>query len=224
MNPFLPVVRRFAIGAIAAGAATVLALGVASAAAPIVLITSPTDGATLTYPSTVNVTGTVTHIEDATGANDNLCMVSNLRVKVTGPNNYEQQIGHTQQLGNPPSCSATSTPWSFPWTVPATGNYSIVATAKVSNETGQDDIQVIVQQLVTAENPAAPAVANDLLKGSSIKGKQHGKCIAAVADHMGSSPTDQSATDFSGKSKDDVAAYAGEVTTFLGTPVCNGSA
>lgn len=209
----------------AVGAVLSLSPGVAVADAPVVSITSPTAATSLTYPSTVNVTGTVSHT-GGSGKNLNICAVSQLRVTVQALGASEgTEIGHTPNLGNPNGdCSATSANWSFPWTPPGVGQFTITASAKHANDTGADTETVTVTSVVTVEHPAAPAVANDLLDGS-LKGKKHGACISAVADHMGSSSNDQSGTDFSGVAKSNVEAYRAAVDAFLGTTsVCGGTA
>ena len=104
---------------------------------------------------------------------------------------------------------------------PEYDTYSVRGTLSQNQGGGLDDeITVsftVFDDSITISEPAAPAVANDLLDGS-LKGKQHGKCISAVADHMGSSLDDESGTDFSGVAKSDVQAYTAAVETFLGSP------
>lgn len=211
-------------GIVAAMAVLLLPPGAAVADAPVVAITSPTTATLITYPSTVNVTGTVSH-SGGSGNNLNICAVGQLRVTVQALGATEgTEIGHTPNLANPNGdCSATTANWSFPWTPPGVGQFTITASAKHSNDTGTDTETVTVTSVVTVEHPAAPAVANDLLDGS-LKGKKHGACISAVADHMGSSSIDQSGTDFSGVAKSNVQAYRTAVDTFLRTTwVCGGT-
>lgn len=76
-------------------------------------------------------------------------------------------------------------------------------------------VTVLIREIITVENPAAPAVANAILKefGVShryhISGKLYGNYISDVAKMMENGAT------FKGVSKDDVAAYKSAVMAYL---------
>lgn len=80
---------------------------------------------------------------------------------------------------------------------------------------GDEEISIKVVELITVENPAAPAVANAILKEAGlspryhISGKVYGNLISDVAHKMGPG------TDFEGVSKDDVEAYKAAVKMFI---------
>ena len=203
------------------GAASALVAGAAFAAGPVLTVTSPADGSSLTYtsfPQDVDVQGTVAYT-GGSGGNTNLCGVKDLSVTVddgAGLPGSVTEIGSMDAVasGGPTTClSLTSTTWSFPWTVSAPGEYTIRATAKVnpSQESGsaEADVVVVYEETVTASYPAAPAVANALLGESPVKGKVRGHCVAAVAEHMGPQ------TDFDGVQKEEVEAYEAVVDAFL---------
>jgi hypothetical protein len=183
---------------------------------PTVNITSPTSASSLvfsSFPATVPVTGDVSFTGGTGNGSTNLCAVKDLTVTVDG-----EQIGYLDKVGHSngsPSCEDTFTTWSYPWTIDAAGSYTIKVTAHVSNDVGSDVEQVVVsQQTLTADYPAAPAVAAHILKDQGVSarygsGKKGGNYISDVAGHMGPQ------TDFDGVAKDDVDAYEAAVYAFL---------
>jgi hypothetical protein len=219
---------RLGVGIAAAGAATALVAGAAVAAGPVLTITSPADGSTLTYtsfPQNVDVEGTVAYT-GGSGGNTNLCGVKDLTVTVddgAGMPDSVTQIGYVDEVasGNATTCAPlTSDTWSFPWEIGQAGEYTIRATARVapSQETGsaEADVVVVYEETVIASYPAAPAVAAKILADNDAParygtGKSGGNHIADVAAEMNSTP----GTDFRGVRKSDVAAYAAEVRAFL---------
>lgn len=76
-------------------------------------------------------------------------------------------------------------------------------------------VTVLIREIITVENPAAPAVANAILKeyGVShryhISGKTYGNHISDVAKMM------ENGAMFKGVSKDDVVAYKAAVMAYL---------
>jgi len=178
-----------------------------------VSITSPTPSTvsdpvyltTTDFPYTMNIAGLIT-----TGNGH-----AKLSVKVNTVDATLAQDSFT---------NVTNAVWTGTYSVASPGSYTVLAMAERGSTADTDTVSVVYAlQTVIVDYPAAPAVANDLLDGS-LKGKQHGKCISAVADHMGSSTVDQSGTDFSGVAKSSVEAYRTAVQTFLGTTsACGGT-
>lgn len=214
--------NRFRTTFVTAAAAALVSVSTAVAIAvepvptpPSVAIESPTSASSLvfsTFPTTVPVTGSVSFTGGTGAGNLNLCAVKDLTVTVYDALGTPDRIGYLESVASrngTPSCDATSTGWAFDWAVPAAGSYRIVATAHVKNDDGTDEVTVLVEQAVVADFPAAPAVANELLKDSPVKGKVRGHCVAAVADHMGPQ------TDFDGVAKEQVAEYRAAVDAFL---------
>lgn len=220
MNVSSPSLRRFAVTAGALGVATALA-GTSAWAAneytpPTVNITSPTSASSLvfgSFPATVPVTGDVSFTGGTGAGNTNLCAVKDLTVTVDGVRiGYVDKVGHTNGT---PSCDDTFTTWSYPWTIDAAGTYTIKVTARVTNDVGTDAEEVVVtQQTLTADYPAAPAVAAHILKDKGVSPRygtprNGGNYISDVAAEMGPQ------TDFHGVSKDSVDAYRSEVEAYL---------
>lgn len=212
--------RRLGAGAAALGVATAL-VGTSAWAAneytpPTVNITSPTSASPLvfsSFPATVPVTGDVSFTGGNGEGNTNLCAVKELTVTVD-----DVRIGYLDKVGHKdgtPSCMDTFATWSYPWTIDAAGTYTITVTAQVANDVGSDVEQVVVsQQTLTADYPAAPAVAAHILKDKGVSprygsGRNGGNYISDVAAAMGPQ------TDFNEVAKEDVDAYEAEVSAFL---------
>lgn len=123
--------------------------------------------------------------------------------------------------GTPPTCAAsTSQVETLTGVVfPTAGVYTLRATLKTAgNQAVNDDetetVNFQLEQTIVVDYPAAPAVANKLLKDAGEsnligKGKNQTNLIEEVAEYMGPG------TDFDGVSKSDVAAYETAVKTFL---------
>ncbi|MDH4583803.1 hypothetical protein E8F20_18270 [Pseudomonas sp. BN415] len=84
---------------------------------------------------------------------------------------------------NPALCPA---PYSFQWSVPGPGTYSLVATATHGRDDGFES--AIVEFLMLAvEFPAPPAVANTYINGipdyKSASGKKRGCVISKIAEN-----------------------------------------
>jgi hypothetical protein len=210
---------KLGVGIAAVGAATAMVAGAAFAAGPVLTITSPTSTSALTYssfPQTVDVEGTVAYT-GGTGGGANLCAVKQLSVTVTGDGGYEDPIGYLDDVQSPTQgeCPETSTTWSYIWSIPAAGSYTITATAKVRSESGTAVEEVVVyEETVNADYPAAPAVAAKILDEEGVparygNGRSGGNWISDVAHHMGPQ------TDFDGVSKSNVAEYEAAVRAFL---------
>lgn len=181
--------RASAVGAVAA--ATLLVAGQAVAHAPVVTITSPSNGATLyatSYPYDLAVAGTVTHDPGNV----------KLAVEVNGVEAYSDDW-----------TNVVNQPWGFTYSVPGPGTYTFEAIAEHGNAEDTATAEVgVVTQTITVDYPAAPAVANGLLNGSSVKGKDRQGCVSEVALHMGPG------TEFDGVQKHE-AGYDDVVDTFL---------
>ncbi|UTR11524.1 hypothetical protein MM300_04110 [Evansella sp. LMS18] len=105
--------------------------------------------------------------------------------------------------------------FSFDWNITEPGEYSVKVKGRHGNEWGNDSEEVIVStDVVEVDYPAAPAVANKLLKDAGIgnmlgKGKNGINLISSVAHEMGPG------TDFHGVEKSDTEAYEAAVKAFL---------
>lgn len=108
------------------------------------------------------------------------------------------------------------------FTAPLTaGTYTVSYYIRMYNKNNEwlaeEDVPVtvLIREIITVENPAAPAVANAILKefGVShryhITGKTYGNYISNVAKTM------ENGAMFNGVSKDDVAAYKSAVMAYL---------
>lgn len=73
---------------------------------------------------------------------------------------------------------------SVPWQVGAPGQYTITVSAKIQSAEGEDQ-EVVLVELLNAEYPAPPAVANAYIKANPsvlASKKQHGCVISMIAD------------------------------------------
>lgn len=179
-----------------------LLIGTAAVAhAPVVTITSPTDGDlvqldTTEFPYTLPVAGTVTHDPGSV----------KLTVSVNGVEEFDGQWQN-----------ASNQPWGFDYTVLAPGTYTIVALAEHGPASDEDSVAIEIEetrQTVVVDYPAAPAVAADILKEKGVaarygSGKKGGNYISDVAAYMGPQ------TDFDAVSKSEVEAYRAKVSAFL---------
>jgi hypothetical protein len=208
--------KAFLVGA-AVPAVLILTVTSSTATPALVTINSPTSTTyTVTFPYTQAVSVTFAH-GAATG--EDLCD-SAWSITVVGPAPATTVQGSWSGTflesgsGNNKVCiEGDSEDVSRSVTIPSAGSYTVTATLNGGgSHVGTDTETPIYQEHQTqilVDYPAAPAVANDLLKSTSAKGKQHGKCIAAVADHMGTQ------TDFGGFPKSDVGDYRSAVDAFL---------
>jgi len=201
--------------------ASVIALtaSASSAGAGSVVINSPTTGTHLvtSFPSEQTVSVTFSHADGA--ATQGLCGLS-WTINVTGPGSDPTEVGawsgkfawtgtqskRTCEFGNEETITK-------PISIPRRGTYTVAA-ALVDNGHGGSDSETPTFELTESEEvrydyPAAPAVANKLLKKAGVKGKERGKCVRAVAHHMGPRAT------FNGVPKRQVGPYRTEVDEFL---------
>jgi hypothetical protein len=139
------------------------------------------------------------------------------------PDVHDFWIFETVQHGGSRTFDGTNYINTVTLTAPATaGIYTVRYDIKMSNPGGvewngfdTEEINVLIELQLVVENPAAPAVANSILKEAGlspryhISGKVYGNLISDVAHKMGPG------TDFEGVSKDDVEAYKAAVKMFI---------
>lgn len=213
--------KSFVISAAVASAA--LTAGVAFAGPGTVDITTPTGTTRVAdFPVTRTVTVDFKHDEGGKG----LCGLD-WEITVNGPSTASTEIGSwsgafpaLEGTGNDRSCPVGSTESvRHEVEIPSKGIYTVSAALTSSGHTGSDTetVEFLLEESseVKFVYRAAPAVANSLLKGTDVKGRDRGQCIKAVARHMGPG------TDFDGMKKSDVDEYTSVVDAFL-AKTCRG--
>lgn len=213
--------RSAAVGA--AVAAVALCAGVAVAGPGTVGITTPTG---TTYVAKFPATRTVTvDFEHEEGVAD-LCGLD-WTITVSGPSPAGTSVGswsgsfpEVEKVGQTKTCAVGSTESvSREVEIPAKGTYTVHAALTESGHTGSDTetVEFLLEETsdVRYDYRAAPAVANSLLKGRDVKGRDREACIKAVAEHMGPR------TDFDEVKKSQVADYKSVVDAFL-SKTCSG--
>jgi hypothetical protein len=78
-----------------------------------------------------------------------------------------------------------------PWTVDEPGQYTITVSVRIQSDTGQDE-EVVMVEMLNAEYPAPPAVANAFIKANPAvltHKKQHGCVISRIANEHAKYPT-----------------------------------
>lgn len=172
-------------------------VGIAVASAPVVTINTVGSQEFAVFPQTISVTGTIDHVDDVDGPNDNVCAVHAMKVIVN-----DGLIDTTiLDQGNPSdffgwTCDQTVGNWNTDWSILAPGTYTVTASAKHQSAAGEDEEVVEVTEVVIDECPAAPAIAGAFMKsGNSDKGiiKEGSsvwkKVMKLVADQTGSKGT-----------------------------------
>ena len=215
----------FRRSAVVGPAVTAVALcsGVAVAGPGTVGITTPT-GTTYVakFPATRAVTVDFEHDDGGKG----LCGLD-WTITVSGPSPASTSVGswsgtfpQLEGTGANKTCAVGSTESvSRDVEIPAKGTYSVYAALTESGHAGSDTetVEFLLEETsdVRYDYRAAPAVANSLLKGRDVKGRDRGACIKAVAEHMGPR------TDFDEVKKSQVADYKSVVDAFL-SKTCSG--
>jgi hypothetical protein len=203
--------------------ASVIALtaSASSAGAGTVVINTPTSGTHLvtTFPSEQTVSVTFSHVDGTAQKNEGLCGLS-WTIDVTGPGSDPTKVGAWSGTfawtgsGNSKTCEfGNDETITKQVSIPRRGTYTVTAALVDNGHAGSDSetptFEVTQSEEVRYDYPAAPAVANRLLKKAGVTGKERGKCVQAVADHMGPRAT------FNGVPKREVTRYRTEVETFL---------
>jgi hypothetical protein len=151
------------------------------------------------YPQTYAVTGTATFESP----------LQNLQLKIDG-------VKHGDDLG---TITAANSPYSFSfdWHILAPGTYTVTVTGRHGNDWGSDseEVEVIGETVVTVDYPAAPAVANRIIRNHypKLPRKQVNFMISEVAHEMGNEFG--RGTDFHGVAKEDAVAYEAAVKAFM---------
>lgn len=208
--------------------ASVIALtaSASSAGAGTVDISSPTTGTHLvtSFPSEQTVSVTFRHVDGTSHKNEGLCGLS-WTITVTGPGSDPTEVGAWSGKfawtgsGNSKTCEfGNEETIAKPVSIPRRGTYTVAAALVDNGHAGSDSetptFEVVQSEEVRYDYPAAPAVANKLLKKAGVEGRERGTCVRAVADHMGPRAT------FNGVPKREVARYRSEVETFLQQGSC----
>jgi hypothetical protein len=213
--------RSVAVGA--AVAVVALSAGVAAAGSGTVGITTPT-GTTYVakFPATRTVTVDFEHDDGGKG----LCGLD-WTITVSGPSPSSTSVGswsgtfpQLEGTGANKTCAVGSTESvSRDVEIPSKGTYTVYAALATPGHTGSDTetAEFLVEESsdVRYDFRAAPAVANSLLKGTDVKGRDRGTCVKAVAEHMGPR------TDFDEVKKSEVGEYKSVVDAFL-SKTCGG--
>jgi hypothetical protein len=166
---------------------------------------------TLTYtefPQTYDVTGTAEAFEGG---------------KIIGVKLVIDGIAHGAPITFGTKEHIENYTFSFPWDISAAGTYNVKVIATINgNKTGEDSeiVEVILQGddggEVIVDYPAAPAIANELLRehGVSHKYGKNGNYISDVARKMGNGAT---FPDANGEpiEKSDHVAYRAAVDYYL---------
>jgi hypothetical protein len=188
-------VKRLLVG-IAVILVVVSMSGMVRADAPVVTITSPTDGSTLYFPSfpaTVNLGFTISH-NDLSDLNVLDIKVDNTSIFSGGPlgNPFPSNACSSAQmvLPNISSCSTNGSNLatvSAPCVVSQIGTYAIAVSVKHRGAEGVDEEDVTIALLVV-EYPAPPAVANAYLNNGTfnkktLTGSVRGCIISQIANN-----------------------------------------
>ena len=156
--------------------------------APVITIVSPTGIVYVSsFPTTVPVVFTVSH--------STLDKVNVLRVNAAGTIVPDEVSGNpfnetdcTPQVFTKgyTSCTVALTVGTlgFNWGIPAPGDYTLVISAKNTNDLG-DDSETVTFALLSVEYPAPPAIANAYinLNYKKIKPTARGCVISAIAQN-----------------------------------------
>jgi hypothetical protein len=126
------------------------------------------------FPQTYNVTGTATYTT----------VLQELQLQING-------VLHGAKLGTlTPGQDPSPYSFSFPWTITAPGTYEIKVWGRHGNEDAYgEEVVVVSGTVVIVDCPAAPAVANRLLREHNPTLRPNSvtftNIISAVAHHMG---------------------------------------
>jgi len=188
------------------------------------IIFSPTGSHEVTsFPHTANVSATFSN-------SPNLCQTGEMAwelwvVGTNGTTVLKSTGGSYVSSGTPKTCPAGTSKEETLLDVifPTAGTYTVrgtlktVGTSAVNDaETDELEFTLEIDEPIVVDYPAAPAVANDLLKAAGKsntvgKGKGQINLMQEVAHKMGPG------TDFNGVAKSDVTAYRNAVKTFMNT-------
>jgi hypothetical protein len=179
-------------------AAVVFLASQAFAAAPIVEITEPTAENTVfsdTFPFTQPISFSLEATTRKQGQTDVNAELKDLGVldiqvdQVTIFNNGEpigspftnDNLCHSSLISNSSSCEVTDSEnasVTVPWSVPAPGEYVISVSVKIQSDEGED-VETVLVELLNAEFPAPPAVANAYLRTNPtvLVHKRHQGCV-----------------------------------------------
>ena len=180
-----------------------LLLLLVAATAPFISLNSIGDLEVTEYPHTHEVTGSAT---------------SDKPIQDLGLYINDELHGDMMDTISNPGNEEVTTNFSFDWFIDEPGTYTVKVQGKHGNETGSEEevVTVIGETVIEVDYPAAPAVANKLLKDAGYsnmigKGRDGTNLISSTAHQMGPG------TDFNGVAKSDVDAYEAAVKAFLNT-------
>ncbi|WP_053368576.1 hypothetical protein [Bacillus sp. FJAT-27245] len=159
------------------------------------------------FPQTMNITGKASNPDEA---------AAEIQLYIN-ENPYGDSVTVPAQKNN--------VPFSIPWTITEPGTYKVKVTLIKKNPNrdhyAEDTETVLISAQVTADYPAAPAIAAKLLKEASIQAKygKNGNYISDVAQLMGQEATfpvlkaDKTIDRY--VSKSDVVNYENAVRAYL---------
>lgn len=204
--------------------AMTISLMMISTAAFAGILLSPTGTQEVTsFPHTTNVSATFSN-------SPNLCQTGEMAwelwvLDTDGTTILASDSGTYATTGTPPTCPAGTSQVETLMNVqfPTAGVYALKGTLQTvgnsavnDSEEAELELKLEIDEPIVVDYPAAPAVANDLLKvaGKSNtigQGKNQVNLIREVAHEMGPG------TEFHGVAKSNVAAYRNAVKTYLNT-------
>lgn len=163
-------------------------------------------------PQTYDVTGTVTGDKNAE--------INWIKLYVTGPNDDAFVYKDSYYLGDDKKIGEDGRDFSIPWVIKKEGSYKVKVVAEIAEDDGiisrQDieyDIEITLtsegdQEQATESNPAAPAVANKILKELGIKHNYGGgNYISDVAREMAPGTEFQGVAKTSEDYENEIKAY-----------------
>lgn len=132
------------------------------------------------FPANINVTLSI-DLKNSAGN----CVTNGIKsIEVTAQEELDLSPTLIHSADNPinndtQTCPA---PYSFVWSVPGPGNYTLVVEVNHGSDTGSEETTIGVV-LLAVEWPAPPAVANAFLKEKcqKMKGGTHGAIISEIA-------------------------------------------
>jgi hypothetical protein len=178
-----------------------LAASPAFATAPTLTLTIATAVAVPAFPAIVSIPLTIAHADDCPGmGTGSLRCLQVFDVAVNGSSILPggvpigsafdgSSVCTAAMTSNGLTCSTSGTPptqanVSVPWTVAGPGAYVVSARIRHGGVEGDDEETVSVQ-LIVAEYPAPPSIANDYIKAQNYKltGGKRGCVINAIAQN-----------------------------------------
>lgn len=208
---------------VAIGAFTASFMLVATAAFAGIMFAPTGSHEVTSFPHTADVSATFSNAP-------NLCQTGEMQwalwvLGTDGTTVLASAGGSYMTSGTPPTCAAGTSKVETLSGVnfPTPGVYTLRGTLKTAgnsavneDESGEVEFTLEIDEPIVLDYPAAPAVANALLKEAGKpntmgKGRHQTNLIQEVARQMGP------ATDFNGVAKSDVDAYRNAVKAFLNT-------